>query len=70
MSEVKAKLDKYLDFWIEHNKEHANEFLKWSQKIEEENLVEVSEYLKKAAEQITQSSQYLIKAKEKLKGSF
>jgi len=32
MSDIEEKLHILLDYWIEHNREHAKEFRDWAQK--------------------------------------
>ena len=34
MSDVQGRLHILLDYWIEHNREHEQEFREWADKIE------------------------------------
>ncbi len=49
MSEFKEKLAKILPHWEEHVAEHAQEFLTWADRLEEEGQKPLAEKLRKAA---------------------
>jgi len=65
-SDDMAKLKTLLGYWIEHNREHGEEFLEWAEK--EGVSSDISEDLHLAAEQMDKASQLLVKAQEKLEG--
>ena len=65
-SDDMAKLKTLLGYWIEHNREHGEEFLEWAEK--EGISSDISEDLRLAAEQMDKASQLLVKAQEKLEG--
>lgn len=49
------KLKKLLEFWIEHNKEHADEFKEWAQKARKLGKESVCEDLLTAAQLMAQA---------------
>ena len=65
-SDDMAKLKTLLGYWIEHNREHGEEFLEWAEK--EAVPSDISEDLRLAAEEMDKASQLLVKAQEKLEG--
>ena len=50
--EQALRLQKKIEHWIEHNKEHAESFRKAAREAEEIGLVEVSRRLNEAAEKM------------------
>jgi hypothetical protein len=46
----REKLGKLLEFWINHNDDHANIYREWSGKAGSENLGEVANLLEQASE--------------------
>jgi len=65
MDDVQEKLQVLIDYWIEHNSEHAKEFRDWADKINSSST-EVSRQLKKAATKMDAVSDELMKAKQAL----
>jgi len=65
MDDVQEKLRILLDYWIEHNSEHKQEFLEWSDKITTLSA-EVAQHLREAAAKMTAASAELMKAKKAL----
>ena len=53
------RLQKKLEHWVEHNKEHAESFRKAAREAEESGLVDVSRRLKEAAKSMDESSALL-----------
>jgi DNA invertase Pin-like site-specific DNA recombinase len=45
----REKLEKLLEYWIKHNKEHADTYLEWSKKATTRELKDVAEILNQAA---------------------
>jgi len=59
------RLQKKLEHWIEHNKEHAESFRKAAREAEEIGLVEVSRRLDDAATRMEEISAVLAAAMER-----
>ena len=64
----KEKLVKLLDYWIEHNREHRDEFVEWAEKAKDFAGVAAHSYILEAAQQMDRASQFLFRALEELKG--
>ena len=62
----RAKLKALLNYWIEHNREHSQEFNEWAEKAKELGEDEVGEAMLRAVQEMDKSSQLLVKALEKL----
>jgi sulfate adenylyltransferase subunit 1 (EFTu-like GTPase family) len=65
MNEVQEKLKILLDYWIEHNSEHEQEFRGWAGKVASSSA-EVAQQLQKAAAGMAAVSDKLAKAKQAL----
>jgi len=65
MDDVKEKLRILLDYWIEHNNEHEQEFREWADKIGSLSN-EVTQQLREAAAKMSAASAELMKAKQAL----
>ena len=65
MSDVQEKLHVLLDYWIEHNQEHEEEFRDWAQKVASVST-EIAQKLQEAAEKMAAASNDLMKAREVL----
>ncbi|MDH4269194.1 MAG: hypothetical protein OEV52_02680 [Dehalococcoidia bacterium] len=65
MDDVQEKLKILLDYWIEHNSEHEQEFRDWADKVAPSS-VEVAQQLQKAATRMAAVSDELMKAKRAL----
>jgi DNA gyrase/topoisomerase IV subunit A len=63
--EVK-KLGTLLNYWIEHSKEHGQEFKEWAEKMEGTDEAEIAAELLKAADEMDKATEYLQRAREKL----
>jgi hypothetical protein len=68
MDDVREKLHILLDYWIEHNSEHEQEFRDWADKVGSSSA-EVAQQLQKAAIKMTAVSDELMKAKQALSKS-
>ncbi|MFP3879575.1 MAG: hypothetical protein ACLFVA_01290 [Dehalococcoidia bacterium] len=68
MDDVQEKLDTLLDYWIEHNKEHEQEFRDWAGEVVPLST-EVSQHLQQAAAKMAAASRELTKAKQALSKS-
>ena len=65
MDDVQEKLHILLDYWIEHNNEHEQEFRDWADKAAPLSA-EVAQQLQKAATKMAAASDELMKAKQAL----
>ena len=64
------KLKILLDHWIEHNKEHGEEFREWAEKASDlgeavvhEDMLDAARYMDKASESLRKALEELNKAK-------
>ena len=57
------KLTKLLDFWIEHNQEHGEEFAEWANKARQSGIEAVYEDLMAAAKLMNEANSSLKHAK-------
>ena len=60
------KLKILLDHWIEHNKEHGEEFREWAEKAGDLGEATVQEEMLGAAQYMDKASESLLKALEEL----
>ncbi len=65
MSDIPEKLRVLLDYWIEHNREHEQEFREWADKIAFLSN-EVAQQLREAAGRMAAASNDLEKAEQAL----
>jgi len=65
MDDVREKLHTLLDYWIEHNSEHEQEFRDWADKVVS-LFPEVANQLQEAATKMAAASNELMKAKQTL----
>ncbi len=65
MDDVQEKLKILLDYWIEHNSEHEQEFRDWADKAASSST-EVAKQLREAAAKTAAVSDELTKAKQAL----
>jgi len=68
MDDIQKKLQTLLDYWIEHNSEHEQEFRDWADKAASSSS-EVAQQLQKAATRMAAVSDELMKAKQVLSKS-
>ena len=64
MSDIQERLRILFDYWIEHNREHEQEFRDWADKAA--SLSEVVQQLHEAAARMTDASNCLEKARQAL----
>jgi nickel/cobalt exporter len=62
-----TKLKILLSHWIEHNKEHAEEFTEWALKAKSNGKGEVHDHMMKAIQQMNGANKSLLAALERLK---
>ena len=65
MDDIQKKLQTLLDYWIEHNGEHEQEFRDWANKVGSLST-EVAKQLREAATKMAAASDELMKAKQAL----
>ncbi len=58
----KAKLKTLLNYWIEHNKEHNQEFREWSDRAKEFGALEASEKILQATLEMDKANALLTRA--------
>jgi methyl-accepting chemotaxis protein len=68
MDDMQEKLRTLLDYWIEHNSEHAQEFRDWADRVASSST-EIAQQLQQVATKMTAVSDELIKAKQTLSKS-
>lgn len=62
----KEKLKVLINHWIEHNKEHSEEFREWAEKARNLNEQVVYDKMNMAASQIDEANEFLVRALEEL----
>lgn len=65
-NEERAKLKTLLNYWIEHNKEHSQEFKEWAGEVKGFGEAEASEEMLQAAQEMDKASERLLQALRKL----
>jgi hypothetical protein len=66
MGSEEVKIRTLLDYWIEHNKEHGQEFKEWAEKMKEVDKPIVSSELLQASMDMDNATEHLYKARERL----
>ncbi len=67
-SEERAKLRTLLNYWVEHNKEHGQEFREWADKAKAFGEAKAGEELLQAAQEMDKASKILSQALKRLEG--
>ena len=62
----RAKLRVLLNHWVEHNREHSQEFNEWADKAKALSEAEAGEGILQAAEAMDKASDFLTRALQKL----
>ena len=65
-SEERAKLRALLHYWIEHNREHSQEFREWADKAKHFGDAEIAEEIVQAAGDLDRASKLLSQSLERL----
>jgi nickel/cobalt exporter len=65
-SDEKAKLKTLLDYWVEHNQEHSQEFKEWVDKARALGEKEVADELLLASQEMDKVSEILSKTLKRL----
>jgi rubrerythrin len=64
----KKKLKTLLKYWIDHNREHSEEFQEWSEKANAIGESEVAEAIQQSIAEMDKAAELLSKALKKLGG--
>jgi hypothetical protein len=67
-TDEKAKLETLLGYWIEHNREHSQEFREWADKAKEFGQAEAAGEMLAAVAEMDKASELLSRALSRLKG--
>lgn len=67
MEAEKEKLRVLLNHWVQHNREHAQEFRQWAEKAERLGQRTVSDDIIRAAQQMDKGNEFLLAALDRLK---
>ena len=65
-NDERAKLKTMLSYWIEHNKEHSQEFREWADKAKRLGETEASEDILQAAQKMDKTNEFLSRALTRL----
>jgi len=68
MVDEKMKLSTMLNYWMEHNKEHSQEFREWADKAGGFGEAKVSEEILAAAQEMDRANESLSRALKRLEG--
>lgn len=61
------KLEILLNHWIEHNREHAQEYKEWAEKAKSFGQATVHDDIMQAVQQMNNVNEHLLKALERLR---
>jgi len=62
----RAKLRTLLNYWMEHNKEHSQEFRDWAERAKVMGEAEASSEILRAAQEMNQANESLARALSRL----
>ena len=62
----RVKLRTILHYWIEHNKEHSQEFSQWAERIAALSEIEPARWLRQATQEMDKASESLSHALKSL----
>jgi hypothetical protein len=65
-NEEREKLQTLLNYWVDHNEEHSQEFREWAEKMKVADEAVVSAELLQASMEMDKATELLQKAREKL----
>ena len=65
-SDERTKLKALLNYWMEHNREHSQEFKEWADKAKALGEVEVAEEILRAAQEVDKASGLLSQSLKRL----
>ena len=67
-SDERAKLKTLLNYWIDHNREHCQEFREWAEKAKVFGETEAAKEMLQAAQEMDNASELLSRALRGLEG--
>jgi len=67
-SEERSKLRVLLNYWVEHNREHSQEFREWADKAKAFGEVEIADEMLLAAQEMDKASKLLSQSLKRLEG--
>jgi len=65
-SDERVKLRTLLNYWLEHNEEHSQEFREWAEKARVSGETEVCDEILQAAQEIDKANESLSQALRRL----
>jgi nickel/cobalt exporter len=65
-SEERAKLGALLNYWVEHNEEHSQEFREWADKAKAFGEIEIADEMLQAAQEMDKASKLLSQSLKRL----
>ena len=65
-SDERTKLKALLNYWMEHNREHSQEFKEWADKAKALGEVEIAEEILQAAQEMDKASGLLSQSLKRL----
>ena len=68
MTDDKMKLSTMLNYWLEHNKEHSEEFREWAEKARGFGEAKVSAEILAAVQEMDRANEFLSRALKGLAG--
>ena len=66
VSDERAKLRTLLNYWVEHNREHSEEFKEWADKAKAMGEVEVAGEMLQAVQEMDKASSLLSQSLKRL----
>jgi hypothetical protein len=67
-SEERSKLRVLLNYWVEHNRDHSQEFREWADKAKAFGEVEIADEMLLAAQEMDKASKLLSQSLKRLEG--
>ena len=65
-SDAKSKLKTLLNYWIEHNREHSQEFKEWAEKARQMGEAEVADEILQAVGNMDKVTEILLRTLKRL----
>ena len=65
--EERARLRTIIDYWVEHNKEHCQEFKEWAEKAKGMGEADVGNEILFAAQELDKTNEFLSRALHRLR---
>jgi hypothetical protein len=67
VADEREKLKALLNYWLEHNKEHSEEFREWAGKARNFGEAMIHDDIVEAAQQMDKANEFLLRALQRLK---